>query len=396
MSIFRDVAIVLAAGVAAGLLFWRIRQPLILGYVLAGLLLSPLTPGPRIHDVHTFQVMAEVGVVLLMFSVGTEFSVPELLRVKWVALVGGPIGVLLSIGLGAGAGLLIGWPLIQGIAVGCIVAVASTMVLVRLLVDRGELTSEAGRLMVSITLVEDLAVVILTIILSGLGNTSGLNRAEIFRQTGMAILLLVPIVFVAWKVMPRLLAQVKATGNEELSALVVLGICLAAAATTEALGLSLALGAFVGGLLLGSCRDAHELAAKILPMRDVFVALFFISVGMIIDPRSLFSDWQALVVMAGLIVAGKFFIWFTVVRLFGYPAQTAFRVGTGLTQIGELSFILASVSLRGGLISESVYNAALAASLLSILANAALFRLLGTAHDRVPQSAAIADAAAVV
>ena len=113
MSIFHDIALVLAAGVAAGLLFWRIRQPLILGYVLAGLILSPLTPGPRIHDVHTFQVMAEVGVVLLMFSVGTEFSVPELLRVKWVALIGGPLGVLLSIGLGAGVGLLIGWPLNQ-------------------------------------------------------------------------------------------------------------------------------------------------------------------------------------------------------------------------------------------------------------------------------------------
>lgn len=149
MTIFHDIAIVLVAGVAAGLLFWRIRQPLILGYVLAGLILSPLTPGPRIHDIHTFQVMAEVGVVLLMFSVGTEFSIPELLRVKWVALVGGPVGILLSIGLGAGVGLLIGWPLNQGIAVGCIVAAASTMVLVRLLVDRGELTSAAGRLMVS-------------------------------------------------------------------------------------------------------------------------------------------------------------------------------------------------------------------------------------------------------
>ena len=160
MSIFHDIAIVLAAAVAVGLLFWRIRQPLILGYVLAGLILSPLTPGPRIHNVHTFQVMAEVGVILLMFSVGTEFSVPELLRVKWVALVGGPIGVLLSIGLGAGSGLLVGWPLNQGIAVGCIVAVASTMVLARLLVDRGEPTSGAGRIAVSISLVDDLAVVI--------------------------------------------------------------------------------------------------------------------------------------------------------------------------------------------------------------------------------------------
>jgi CPA2 family monovalent cation:H+ antiporter-2 len=391
MPIFRDIAIVLAAGVAAGLLFWRIRQPLILGYVLAGLILSPLTPGPRIHDVHTFQVMAEVGVILLMFSVGTEFSVPELLRVKWVALIGGPLGVLLSIGLGAGAGLLLGWPLKQGIAVGCIVAVASTMVLVRLLVDRGELNSQTGRIMVGITLVEDLAVVILTIVLAGLGNAEGANYAHIFWQTGKAILLLVPIVWIAWKVMPRLLSHVAAMGNEEISALLVLALCLAAAATTEALGLSLALGAFVGGLLLGSCPFAHELSAKILPMRDVFVALFFITVGMLIDPHSLFSDWRALAVMAGLIVIGKFCIWFTVVRLFGYPARTAFRVGIGLTQVGEFSFILASVSLRGGLITESVYNAALAASLLSILANAALFKLIPAMPATLPQDTPIAD-----
>ncbi len=391
MSIFHDIAIVLAAGVAAGLLFWRIRQPLILGYVLAGLILSPLTPGPRIHDVHTFQVMAEVGVVLLMFSVGTEFSVPELLRVKWVALIGGPLGVLLSIGLGAGAGLLIGWPLNQGVAVGCIVAVASTMVLVRLLVDRGELNSPAGRMMVSITLVEDLAVVILTIVLAGLGNAEGANYVHIFWQTGKAILFLAPIVWIAWKVMPRLLSHVASTGNEEISALVVLALCLAAAATTEALGLSLALGAFVGGLLLGSCPDAHELSAKILPMRDVFVALFFITVGMLIDPRSLFSDWRALAVMAGLIVIGKFCIWFAVVRLFGYPARTAFRVGIGLTQVGEFSFILASVSLRAGLITEPVYNAALAASLLSILANAALFKLIPATPETVQQDTAVAD-----
>ncbi len=392
MSIFHDIAIVLAAGVAAGLLFWRVRQPLILGYVLAGLVLSPLTPGPRIHHLHTFEVMAEVGVVLLMFSVGTEFSVPELLRVKWVALIGGPIGVLLSIALGAGAGLLIGWPLRRGIAVGCIVAVASTMVLVRLLQDRGELTSDAGRLMVSITLVEDLAVVILTIVLSGLGSTEGANYGRIFWQTGKAILLLVPIVLIAWKVMPRLLSHVAKTGNEEISALVVLGLCLAAAATTEALGLSLALGGFVGGLLLGSCPLARELSTKIFPMRDVFVALFFITVGMLIDPGSLFSDWRALAMMAGLILIGKFCIWFAVVRLFGYPSRTAFRVGIGLTQVGEFSFILASVSLHAGLITEPVYNAALAASLLSILVNAALFKFVPVAPAALPEDAALAEA----
>jgi hypothetical protein len=138
--IFRDIALVLACAFLGGLLFWRLRQPLILGYVLAGLMVSPLTPGPRVHDVHAFETIAEVGVILLMFSVGIEFSIPDLLRSKWVALLGAPIGISHSIGLGFGAGKVMGWPVLQSIAVGSIISVASTMVLSRLLMDRGELT----------------------------------------------------------------------------------------------------------------------------------------------------------------------------------------------------------------------------------------------------------------
>src|ERR1700689_2053933 len=179
MFIFRDIAMVFAGALIAGLLFWRLRQPLILGYVFAGLVLSPLTPGPRIHDVHTFETMAEVGVILLMFSIGIEVSIPELLRVKWVALIGAPIGILLSVGLAAGIGALLGWPLSQSATVGCIISVASTMVLMRLLMDRGEFSSAAGRVMVTLTLVEDLAVVILTVLLPGLGSSSGANYTEV-------------------------------------------------------------------------------------------------------------------------------------------------------------------------------------------------------------------------
>jgi CPA2 family monovalent cation:H+ antiporter-2 len=378
MFMFRDIAMVLAAALLGGLLFWRLRQPLILGYVLAGLVLSPLTPGPRVHDVHTFEAMAEAGVILLMFSVGVEFSIPELLRVKWVALIGAPIGISLSIGLGVAAGSLLGWPLLQGIALGCIVCVASTMVLMRLLMDRSQLTSEAGRVMITLTLVEDLAVVVLTVILPGLGR-SGSADYRVLWTVGKAVLLLVPLVFAVWKIMPRVLARVEGTGSDEISVLLALTTCLVIAAFTEAVGLSLALGAFVGGLLLGSSDYAHTLAAKTVPIRDAFVAVFFVTIGMLIDPRTLFSNWRILAVMLALILAGKFAVWFTVVRLFGYPTQTALRVGIGLTQIGEFSFILAQVSLHSGLISSGVYNATLAASLITILVNATVFKLMKSA-----------------
>jgi monovalent cation:H+ antiporter-2, CPA2 family len=381
--IFRDITMVFAGALLFGLLFWRLRQPLILGYVLAGLVLSPLTPGPQVHDVHTFEIMAEVGVILLMFSVGIEFSVPELLRVKWVALIGAPLGISLSIGLGAGVGLVLGWPFSQGVAVGCIIAVASTMVLMRLLMDRGELGSEAGRVMVALTLVEDLAVVILTVLLPSLG--IGTGNTHVVWKISKALLLLVPVVFAGWKIVPRLLARVEKTCNDELSLLLALTVCLVIAAITEAIGLSLALGAFVAGLLLGNSDYAHKLAAKTLPIRDAFVALFFVTIGMLIDPRTLLSNWRLLAVMVGLILGGKFAIWFAVVRLFGYPARTALRVGVGLTQIGEFSFILAQVSLHSGLIGSDVYNATLAASLITILFNAALFKVMKGAPAAMAQ-----------
>jgi monovalent cation:H+ antiporter-2, CPA2 family len=378
--IFRDIAMVFAGAFIVGIIFWRLRQPLILGYVVAGVILSPFTPGPRVHDVHTFEIMAEVGVILLMFSIGIEFSIPELLKVKWVALVGAPIGILLSIGLGVGAGLLLGWPFAQGVAVGCIISVASTMVLMRLLMDRGELSSEAGRVMITLTLVEDLAVVVLTVLLPSLGTTGGANGGanyfDIFWKIGKALLLLVPIILAAWKIVPRILARVEKTCNDEISLLLALTICLVVAAITEAVGLSLALGAFVGGMLLGSSHYAHKLAQQTLPIRDAFVALFFVTIGMLIDPRTWISNWRLLAVLVGLILVGKFVVWFAIVRLFRYPAQTALRVGIGLTQIGEFSFILAQVAMHSGLIGSDVYNAVLAASIVTILVNATLFKLL--------------------
>jgi K+:H+ antiporter len=374
--IFRDVAMVLASALFFGFLCWRLRQPIILGYVLAGLVLSPLTPGPHVHDVHTFQVMAEIGVILLMFSVGIEFSIPELLRVKWVSLIGAPIGISLMVGLGIGVGRLLGWPILQGVAVGCIVSVASTMVLMRLLMDRGELGSESGRIMVTLSLVEDLAVVILTVVLPSLGSSNGADFLHVLLKIGKALLLLVPVILVGWKLIPRLLSRIEKIYNDEISLLLALTICLVVAAITEEIGLSLALGAFVGGMLLGSSPYTHKLAAQTLPIRDVFVALFFVTIGMLIDPTTWLSGWRLLAVIAGLILVGKFVVWFAVVRVFRYSRQTAWRVGIGLTQIGEFSFILAQVSLHSHLITSEVYNATLAASLITILINATLFKMI--------------------
>jgi len=325
--------------------------------------------------------MAEIGVILLMFSIGIHFSVPELLKVKWVAVLGAPVGVLLSVGLGAGVGASLGWPLLQGIAVGCIISVASTMVMMRLLLDRSELSSESGRVMITLTLVEDLFVVILTILLPSLNSPEG-SYTQVAWKIGRALLLLVPIVLAGWKLVPRLLARIERTCSDEISLLLALTICLVVAALTELIGLSLALGAFVAGLLLGSSDFVHKLEQQTLPLRDAFVALFFVTIGMLIDPRTWLSSWQLVAIFVTMIILGKFLVWTGIVRAFGYSWETAKRVGIGLTQIGEFSFILAQVSLSAGLISREIYNATLVASLVTILANATFFKFLRPAPEQ--------------
>jgi len=373
--IYRDIAMVFAGAFICGLLAWRLRQPILIGYVLAGLILSPLTPGPHVHDVGIFETMAEIGVILLMFSVGIEFSIPELLKVKWVALLGAPLGILLSVGIGAGVGLLFGWPLLQGIAVGCIISVASTMVMMRLLLDRGELSSESGRVMITLTLVEDLAVVILTILLPSLNSPDG-GYAQVVWKIARALLLLVPILVAGWKIIPRVLSRVERFYNDEISLLLSLTICLVVAAITELVGLSLALGAFLAGLLVGNSDFVHKLEKQTLPLRDAFVALFFVTIGLLIDPTTWLSSWHLVVILVAMIIAGKFAIWSGIARLFGYSWETSKRVGIGLTQIGEFSFILAQVSLSSSLITHEIYNATLVASLVTILANATFFKFL--------------------
>lgn len=372
--IYRDIAMVFAGAFVCGLIAWRFRQPILLGYVLAGLILSPLTPGPHVHDVQVFETIAEIGVILLMFYVGIEFSIPDLLKVKWVALCGAPLGIFLTVGIGAGIGLIFGWPLRQGIAVGCVISVASTMVMMRLLMDRDELSSESGRVMITLTLVEDLAVVILTILLPSLNSESG--YAHVAWKITRALLLLIPIVLAGWKIVPGILARVERTCNDEISLLLALTICLAVAALTELIGLSLALGAFLAGMLLGSSNFVHKLEKQTQPLRDAFVAIFFVTIGMLIDPKTWPSSWHLVLLLVALVIVGKFVVWSGVVRIFGYSWGTSMRVGIGFTQIGEFSFILAQVSLSAGLVSRDLYNATLVASLVTILANATFFKFL--------------------
>jgi CPA2 family monovalent cation:H+ antiporter-2 len=372
--LFRDLTYIFLAAVLGGLAAWRVHLPLILGFILGGIVVSPFTPGPHLSDLHTFEVFAEVGVVLLMFSIGVEFSIPDLMRVKWVALVGAPIGILLMVGSAATVAKCLGWSLTEGVVIGATISVASTMVLARLLGDTGKLATTQGRVMIGITLVEDLAVICMTVVLPVLGSAGDGRFSKAVWALGKALILLVPLVFLAIKVIPRVLRRVKLTCNSELLLLVAIAICLGTAALAQAAGFSVALGAFLAGLSISGLPDLHDAHTQLMPLRDAFVALFFVSLGTLIDPKVLFTSLPLLGLMLLLIVVGKFLVWTAVVWLFRCPIRTAILVAAGLTQIGELSFVVVQVARSSGIVAENVFSTAIAASLMSILLNVFIVR----------------------
>jgi CPA2 family monovalent cation:H+ antiporter-2 len=372
--LFRDLTYIFLAAVFGGLVAWRLHLPLILGFIVGGIVVSPYTPGPHLSQLHTFEVFAEVGVVLLMFSIGVEFSIPDLMRVKWVALLGAPLGILAMIGVAIGTAELLGWSFTESVVVGATISVASTMVLARLLTDSGRLSTTYGNVMIGITLVEDVAVICMTVVLP-IFASSGEGRFQRAAWTlGKALILLVPLVFLAIKVIPRLLRRAKLTNDPELFLLVGIAICLGTAALAQTVGFSVALGAFLAGLSISGSRDLHDAHTQLVPLRDAFVALFFVSLGTLIDPKVLSQNLPLLGMMILLIVVGKFLVWTAIVWLFRYPIWTAIVVAAGLTQIGELSFVVVQVARSAGMVAESVFSTVIAASLISILLNVFIVR----------------------
>jgi CPA2 family monovalent cation:H+ antiporter-2 len=388
--LFRDLTYIFLAAVVGGLVAWRLRLPLILGFVLGGIAISPFTPGPHVSDLHTFEVFAEVGVVLLMFSIGVEFSIPDLIRVKWVALVGAPIGILAMLGIALGVGKLAGWTLTEGLVIGAAISVASTMVLARLLRDSGNMASTHGRVMIGITLVEDLAVICMTLVLPAFGGSGKDLFVNAAWTLGKAFLLLVPLGFLAIKVIPPVFRRVKATCNTELFLLIAIAVCLGTAALAQAVGFSVALGAFLAGLSISGLEDLHDAHTQLVPLRDTFVALFFVTLGTLIDPHVLARSLPLLGLMLLLIIIGKFLVWTAVVWIFRYSFWTAIAVAAGLTQIGELSFVVVQVGRSSGMVAENVFSTLIAASLISILLNVFIVRAtFAWLNRKLPVSAPI-------
>lgn len=374
MGIAADIAIIVVVGLIGGLIAQSLRQPLILGYILAGIVVGPFTGGLTVSNIHDIELLAEIGVALLLFGLGLEFSLKELKPVRRIALIGTPIQILLTIAVGLGIGRLLGWQGIESIWFGGLIALSSTMVILKTLMSQGRMGTLSSRVMIGMLIVQDLAVVPLMIILPELDEL-GTGLPVLALAALKAAVFLVLMVIVGTRILPRLMAYVAGWNSRELFLLTVTAIGLGIGYATYLFGLSFAFGAFVAGMVLSESDYGHQALSDIIPMRDLFGLLFFVSVGMLLDPTFLLENWVTILVVVLLVAVSKGVIFGTLSSLFGYGNIVPLAVGLGLFQVGEFSFVLARVGLNTNSISEDLYALVLTTAIVTMVLTPAVSSL---------------------
>lgn len=366
MGIAADIVIIVVAALLGGLLAQKLRQPLILGYILAGVAIGPFSGGIAVSSPHDIEKLAEIGVALLLFALGLEFSLKQLRPVKHIALFGAPLQILLTIAYGYLIGRLLGWEQGPSLWLGGLVSLSSTMVILKTLMNQGLLGTLSSRVMIGILIVQDLAVVPLLILLPQLSNPhAGLPLLAVAVLKSFIFLLL--MLFLGARLLPRLLALVARWNSRELFMLAITAIGLGIGYTTYLVGLSFAFGAFAAGMVLSESDYGHQALSDIVPLRDLFGLLFFTSVGMLFDPRFLVGHWSSVLELVLLVCLGKGLIMALIVRGFGYGNVVPLAVGFGMFQIGEFSFALGQVGFAGGFLDSEQHSYILAATILSML-----------------------------
>jgi CPA2 family monovalent cation:H+ antiporter-2 len=378
-----------------GALANRFRIPPLVGYLIAGVLVGPHTPG-FVADQHLALELAEIGVILLMFGVGLHFSLKDLLSVRAIAVPGAVVQIAVATGMGAGLAWYFGWSIGAGVVFGLALSVASTVVLLKALQERRLIETERGRIAVGWLIVEDLAMVLALVLLPALAGVLGGTPLDaghsgdliqlpaswgIWGVVGATLLkvaaFVIVMIVVGRRVIPWLLHYVAHTGSRELFRLAVLAIALGVAfGAAKLFGVSLALGAFFAGMIMSESELSHQAAEESLPLRDAFAVLFFVSVGMLFNPMSLVETPLPILATLFIIVIGKSVAAFLIVTAFRYPVSTALVISASLAQIGEFSFILADLGVSLGLLPEQGRDLILAGAILSILLNPIAFWLV--------------------
>ncbi|TMG84579.1 MAG: Kef family K(+) transporter [Betaproteobacteria bacterium] len=379
----------LGLALVMGFLATRVKLPALVGYLLAGVLVGPATPG-FVANVELAQQLADIGVILLMFGVGLHLSVDELLSVRRIAVPGAVIQVAVATLIGYAVGLAWGWTSGAALVFGLALSIASTVVVLRALEDRGLLDSLSGSIAVGWLIVQDLLMVLVLVVLPGLAPVMGAAGTApaagalvmlLAASVGRAALFIVLMLVVGRRVIPWLLWQVAATGSRELFTLGVITIGLGIAyGAARLFGVSFALGAFFAGTVMGESALSHRAAEESLPFRDAFSVLFFVSVGVLFDPHVLLREpWRVLSVIAIIALANSV-VAFGVIRAFRYPLNTALIVSGSLAQIGEFSFILAALGVSLGVLPGEGQALIVAGALISIAVNPLLLRAIEPAH----------------
>jgi CPA2 family monovalent cation:H+ antiporter-2 len=367
-----NLAIALAIAAAGGFIANRLHQSPILGYLLAGIAIGPFTPG-FVGDQSQIAALADVGVIFLMFALGVAFSVRDLTRIRALATLGSIVQVLVTLAGGLAFAAAAGWTWQQGLFLGAVLAASSSMVILKTLLDRGEVASGHGRLLLSMSIVQDICVVLLAVLMPKLVLLGAGDAEPGSVALDVALLLLKAAGFIAFslvvglRVVPWIMSQVAELHSSELFIVTAAVLALGAAATSTLLGLSAVLGAFIAGLVLSDSEYDHRVIAEVVPLRDLFATLFFVSVGMLIDVRLLIEHWDQVLMVAAGTMGLKFLATLVGVAPFRVGARTTAYASLGMVPIGELNYILALTALQAGIFSLNTYNVILAASLITIV-----------------------------
>ncbi len=372
--LLQDLLVLLLASVPIAFIFHRLRLPTIVGFMITGVLIGPHALG-LIKDVHAIEMLAEIGVALLLFTIGLEFSLRRMLEMRRLVLLGGGLQVILTTLLVTGIVYLVGRPVNEAVFFGFLFALSSTAIVLKSYIDRAEIDAPHGRAGVGILLFQDLSIVPMMLMIPSLSGRQGTSATRIALTLGIAVAAIAIIMFAARTIVPYLLYHIVRLRSPEVFIISVVLLSLGTSWLTSQAGLSLALGAFIAGIVLSESEYSHQIVADILPFRDVFNSLFFISIGMLLSLSALAADALTVLAWVGALTLVKALLVLAVVRLMGYSLRVSTMTALGLAQVGEFSFILAKAGLPQGLLSETDYQRFLAASILSMIATPFLIKV---------------------
>jgi monovalent cation:H+ antiporter-2, CPA2 family len=366
MGIAEDIIIIILAGLFTGLIANKIKIPPIIGYIIAGIIIGPYASSIAVSDITRIELLAEIGVALLLFSIGLDFSFRELKAVKSIAFIGTPIQIVLLIAYGFAIGHFLNLPWNASIIFGMIISLSSTMVVLKSLMNRGLIGTLSSRVMIGILIMQDLAAIPLMLIIPKL-NAMGSDLIPLLLIILKALVLLAAIIFIGIRVIPRLLRLVAKLNSRELFLIAVTSIGLGVGYLTHLFGLSLAFGAFIAGMVINESDYSHQALNDIIPLRDIFGLVFFTSIGMLLNPVFLFNNLLLILVLVILVIAGKFIVFSLLSIVFKYFNIIPLALGFGLAQVGEFSFVLARTGLKSNIITQDFYSLALSVSVITIL-----------------------------